>query len=193
MSIARECPLLTLKQPGGAYMLARYIVLALLLIIAVTGDIRAYRIYNLPVALGLVAGLILNFITNNIAGLAWSLLAAIIPAALLIVLFALRMLGAGDIKLFCAIGAIMGVRFILYTMAYSFMAGGIIAIVIMLVRGNMKQRLGHIATYLKTCFLTHTFTPYTDFGDKSDGAKFHFSLAIAAGCIAQIMLPVFFA
>ena len=133
----------------------------------------------------------LNCITRGFEGLSWSFLAAIIPAVLLIVLFALRMLGAGDIKLLCAIGAIMGVPFVLYTMAFSFLSGGIMAIGIMLVRGNLKQRLIHIAAYLKTCFLTHKFMPYTDFGDKSDGAKFHFSLAIAAGCSIQIILSAF--
>lgn len=172
-------------------MLARYIILSLLLIIAVATDIRTYRIYNLPMALGLVAGLVLNFMIDGIEGLAWSLLAAIIPAVLLIVLFALRMLGAGDIKLFCAIGAIMGVPFVLYTMAFSFLAGGVIALCIMFVRGNLKQRIKHIAIYLKTCYLTHTFIPYTEFGDKSDGAKFHFSLAIAVGSTVQIILSVF--
>jgi prepilin peptidase CpaA len=169
-------------------MAARYIILSLLLITAVAGDVRTYRIYNLPVALGLGAGFILNFIIGGFEGLVWSLLAAVIPFVLLIALFVLRMLGAGDIKLFCAIGAIMGVKFILYAMAFSFLAGGVIALVIMLVRGNIKQRFHHIATYLKTCFFTYTFTPYTDFGDKSDGAKFHFSVAITAGCIIQIML-----
>lgn len=172
-------------------MLARYIILTLLLVIAVAGDIRTYRIYNLPIALGLAAGLVLNFMIDGIEGLAWSLLAAIIPAALLIVLFALRMLGAGDIKLFCAIGAIMGVPFVLLTMAFSFLAGGLMALCIMFVRGNFMQRLKHIKNYLKTCYFTHTFIPYTDFGDKSDGAKFHFSLAIAAGSIIQIILSVF--
>ncbi len=172
-------------------MLARYIVLGLLIVIAVAGDIRSYRVYNLPVAIGVVAGLVLNFTLIGFEGLAGSLLAAALPAILLFVLFALRMLGAGDIKLFCAIGAIMGVQFVLYTMAFSFLAGGVMALGIMLVRGNIKQRLKHIATYLEICFLTHSFMPYTDFGDKGDGAKFHFSLAIAAGCSVQILLSVF--
>lgn len=175
---------------GGIDIPAKYIILLVLIIIAVAGDIRFYRIYNLPVALGLVAGLVLNCITGGFEGLARSLLAAILPAVLLIVLFALRMLGAGDIKLFCAIGAIMGAPFVLYAMAFSFLSGGMMAIGIMLVRGNLKQRLEHITAYLKTCFFTLKFMPYTDFGDKSDGAKFHFSLAIAVGCSVQIMLSV---
>jgi len=169
-------------------MTGKVIIILLLLVIAVISDLRSYRIYNLPIAIGLSAGLILNFIVGGFEGFLLSLLASVIPALLLIALFALRMLGAGDIKLFCAIGAIMGIRFVLYAMAFSFLAGGVMAIGLMLVRGNMKQRLAHIATYIKTIFFTHSFMPYTDFDDKSDGAKFHFSLAITAGCSIQIIL-----
>ena len=169
-------------------MILRYVILALLLTIAAISDIRTYRVHNLTVALGLAAGLALNLAGGGLEGLAWSLLAAIIPAVLLFALFALRMLGAGDIKLFCAVGSVMGVKFVLYAMAFSFLAGGVMALGIMLVRGNIKQRLRHIATYLKTCFLTRTFMPYTDFSNKSDGGKFHFSLAIAAGCLLQILV-----
>ena len=169
-------------------MLYRYVLLGLLLIISVTSDIRSYRIHNLPVAVALGAGLVLNLILNGPSGLVSSLLGAFIPALLLMALFALRMLGAGDIKLFCAIGSLMGLSFVVYTMAFSFLAGGVMAIAVMLVRGNIKQRLQHIAAYLKTCFFTGRFTAYTDFGDKSDGAKFHFSFAIAVGCTIQILI-----
>lgn len=171
-------------------ILIRYAALGLLLVISVAGDIRSYKINNITVATGLAAGLILNLLYGGPGGLASSILAAVVPAILLIVLFALRMLGAGDIKLFCAIGAIMGIPFILYAMAYSFLAGGLMALAVMLARGNMKQRLRHIAAYLKTCFLTGKFSPYTEFGDKSDGAKFHFSLAIAAGCVIQTIIKL---
>lgn len=177
--------LIILAKVGGICILARYMVLTLLLLISVVSDLQDYRVRNLPVALGLVAGLIVNFAVDGFTGMIWSFFAALIPAVLLIVLFALRMLGAGDIKLFCAVGAIMGVSFVMYAMAYSFLAGGVMALLVMIVRGNIKQRLTNIATYLKTCFLTGKFISYTDFSDKSDGGKFHFSFAIAAGCAIQ--------
>jgi prepilin peptidase CpaA len=170
------------------YMFYRYILLGLLLITAVVWDFRSYKISNVLIAAGLAAGLVSGFAADGVKGLVSAVLAALVPAVLLILLFALRMLGAGDIKLFCAVGAIMGLPFVLYAMAYSFLAGGVMALLIIAVRGNAKQRLGHIATYLKTCFLSGKFSPYTDFDDKSDGAKFHFSLAIAAGCAVQTAL-----
>lgn len=173
-------------------MLYKYILLGLLLVLAAVGDVRNYRINNATVAAGVIAGLLLSLVSGGLSGLASSILATVLPAVLLIVLFALRMLGAGDIKLFCAAGAITGVTFILPAMAFSFLAGGIAALFIMLVRGNLGQRIRHIAAYLKTSFLTGKLGPYTDFSDKSDGAKFHFSLAIAAGCVIQTALTLFY-
>lgn len=171
-------------------MIAKYVVLLILLAASAISDLKSYRIYNLPVAFALAAGLILNFITGGLEGFVLSLLASVLPAVILLALFALRMLGAGDIKLFCAVGGIMGIRFVLYAMAFSFLTGGFMAICLMLVRHNLKQRLHHIASYIRTIFITQSFMPYTDFGDKTDGAKFHFSLAIAAGCAIQMLLSL---
>lgn len=169
-------------------MVIRYILLVMLLSLSVLYDLRAFRIPNQLVAAGFIAGLLLSLILGGVSGLLTSLAAAVIPALLLIALFALRMLGAGDIKLFCSIGAIMGIQFILYAMAYSFVAGGVLAIAIMILRGNTGLRLKNIGRYLKAVFYTGKFTPYTDFKDKNDGGKFHFSVAIAAGCLINILV-----
>src|SRR5574344_786923 len=97
-------------------MLIRIVVLFLILTVAMATDFRRYRIYNLLIALGLALGLVLNCIQSGLSGILGSLMAAVVPAAALIMFFALRMLGAGDIKLFCVIGSIMGIEFILYSM-----------------------------------------------------------------------------
>lgn len=162
-------------------MTVRYTELLLLVLISLISDIKTFKIKNLIIVIFMTAGLATNLITSGLAGLADSLLAAVIPITLLIIFYMARMLGAGDIKLFCAIGAIAGVRFVMYAMAYSFIAGGIIACIIMLVSKSFRKRGRYLTCYLKTCFLTHSLQPYTDFKDKSDGAKFRFSYAVACG------------
>ena len=169
-------------------MLVKIVVLVIILTAAMATDLRRYRIYNLLIAIGLVAGLALNGLQRGLFGILGSLLAAVVPATVLIMLFVLRMIGAGDIKLFCAIGSIMGIEFILYAMLFSFLAGGFIALAIMLGRRNVKERFAHIATYLRSVYLSHALIPYTNFNDKSDGAKFHFTPAITAGCCVQLLI-----
>ncbi len=171
-----------------SHMVLNCIILSIVLAVAIIDDIRNYRIHNSVVLSGLVAGLSLSLIQGGFHGLLMSILAALIPVIILLPLFTLRMLGAGDIKLFCAIGAIMGIEFIFCSMVFAFLAGGVIALVIMLFRRNMLKRLMHIAAYLKSIYLSHSALPYTTFSNKRDGAKFHFSPAIAAGCFIQIMV-----
>lgn len=169
-------------------MLCKSAVLACLLAVAVYSDIRYYRISNFIAAPAIAAGFIINAVTGGPKGLLAACLAAAAPAVLLMILFALRMMGAGDIKLFSAAGAIMGPHFILYAVVFSFLVGGVMAAAVILLRRNAKSRLSHIAAYLKTVLLCRTLVPYTEFEDKSDGAKFHFSPAIAAGCCIQLSI-----
>lgn len=176
-----------MKKEAGDIPL-KIIALIFLLTFAIAGDVRRYKISNICTATGLAAGLAINGIMEGFPGLMESMLAAFIPFAALIILFALRIIGAGDIKLLCAAGAIMGVRFILNVIPFSFLSGGIIAIGVMLVRGNVKKRFGHIIAYVKAVCLSRAIIPYTDFSDKRDGAKFHFSPAIAAGCCIYLLI-----
>jgi prepilin peptidase CpaA len=166
----------------------KHIVLSLLLAIAIIDDIRSYRIHNSVVVSGIAAGLTLNLIQSGFSGLLMSFIAAIIPIAVLLPLFVLRMLGSGDIKLFCAIGAIMGIQFIFNTILFAFLAGGIISLGIMLARKNTPERVRHMTTYIKSIYLSHSLLPYINFSNKNEGGKFHFSPAIAVGCLIQIII-----
>lgn len=171
-------------------MFIKYAVLVLLLFLTVNSDMRYFRIKNLHIICGLSAGFVLNLLSDGLQGLVSSFLAAMIPIFILLLLFVMRMMGAGDIKLYSAIGSIMGPEFIIYTLGFSFLFGGVLAITIMLFRGSIRARLHHLALYLKILFLTRNFTPYTGFYDKSDGSKFHFAPAIAAGCCLQFILII---
>lgn len=162
---------------------AKYIGLFSLVLLALISDVRTYKIKNIIILTFFLSGLAINLYSGGISGAAVSLLAAALPVLLLMVLFVMRMLGAGDIKLFSAIGAITGIRFVLYSVAFSFISGGIIALIIMVIRKNGRQRLRHLLGYIKLCFTTFSIQPYSDFQNKGDGARFHFSFAIAVGTV----------
>lgn len=164
--------------------------MAILIPLAVISDWKTFSIKNQLIFTFIIAGILTNFYYSGPNGVLSSILGAVLPILLLFALYALRMLGAGDIKLFSAVGAVMGVKFVLYCIACSFLSGGIIAIFIIIVRKNAKQRLIHLFTYLKLCFLTLSLKPYTDFADKSDGAKFQFAWAIACGSALTVILEL---
>jgi prepilin peptidase CpaA len=66
-------------------------------------------------------------------------------------------------------------------MAYSFICGGIIAIMIMAIRKNAISRFTYFINYLKNSLLTFSFGPY-------DGTKFRFAIAIFLGVIVQLAM-----
>ncbi|XUW99225.1 A24 family peptidase [Wukongibacter sp. M2B1] len=149
--------------------------------LSLISDIKTYKIKNNIVYPFILAGLITNIYLDGLDGLMYSVKGIIIPIILLIVLFILRMLGAGDIKLFSAIGSIMGFEFTMYSIMYSFLAGGAIALLLIIFRKNGIKRLVYLFQYIKSCFLIKSILPYTSFEDKSDGAKFRFAFAVVGG------------
>lgn len=165
----------------------RYFELIILLILALISDIKTYKIKNMIVYPFIIIGIITNFYFNGLHGLFFSLKGMIVPVFLLIIFFILRMLGAGDIKLFSAIGSIMGVKFVIFTILYAFLAGGVIALLLMIVRKNGIKRFMYLFKYLKSCFITLSILPYTDFSDKSDKGKFRFAVAIVCGVCANLL------
>jgi Flp pilus assembly protein, protease CpaA len=178
----------------GAHILIyniKLVLLFMLVLAALFSDIKTYKIKNVLIIFFVIAGVGLNTLAFGVKGLADCLLGTVLPFFLLILLFAARMLGAGDIKLFCAAGAIMGWQYILYCMAFSFMAGGVIALIIMLAGRNFIKRFKYLAVYLKSCFLTKSILSYGNFTEKNDGTKMRFSYAVTAGtflCQLYIMI-----
>lgn len=178
-------------EKRGSNMLIKIIELFTLLLLALICDIRTYKINNKIVYSFILLGILTNLYLNGVGGLKESLLGIIIPFALLFILYALRMLGAGDIKLFSAIGAIMGKNFILYTVAYSFIAGGIISFFIILLRKNGKKRLIYFLNYLKVSIFSFSLFPYENFENKKDGGKFRFSYGIVCGTLLHTYIVLF--
>ncbi|NLL06544.1 MAG: prepilin peptidase [Clostridiaceae bacterium] len=158
-----------------------------LVIIALRSDIRSYKIKNKIILTFIVIGVLTNSITHGYEGFIDSFLGVIIPLLLLFILYALKMLGAGDIKLFSALGAVFGAKYIFEILAYSFIAGGIIALILILARKNAKDRILHLYNYLKSLILTFRILPYMEFDNKNDSGKFPFAYAVFFGTIVFIL------
>ena len=156
------------------------IVVAFLVAINIT-DIKGYKIKNNVVLPAIIVGLICAIISNSFLD---SLYGMLIPLVLF-PLYALKMLGAGDVKALCAIGAVLGVRLSVETILLTFVAGGIIALVFMICNRNFVNRFTYLFHYIKTCLLTRKIDQY-NFGGNNK-SYFRFSYAITAGTILAIV------
>lgn len=116
-------------------------------------------------------------------------LAGLLPAFVLLPFYALRMIGAGDIKFFSALGAFTGWKYSFVIIAGSFIASGIIGVFVLMYRGILKVRFKVMARYLKMCIFTRSVLPY-DAAEQPGEVKgrFAFSYGITIGTAAAALL-----
>jgi prepilin peptidase CpaA len=162
-----------------------------LLLLALASDLRTYKIKNSITYSFMLVGLTVNLAMGGFEGLIFSLKGIILPALCLIILYAVRVIGAGDIKLLSAVGAVMGAAFVSYATISSFICGGIIASGLILARQNGVKRFKYFLLYIRSCFLTMELLKYTGFEDIQEVGEFHFSIAIASGTVAVMVFRGF--
>lgn len=158
------------------------IIICIVFLVAINfTDMKGYKIKNkvvLPmVIVGILNGILCGTVSDSICGM-------LIPLVLF-PLYALKMLGAGDIKAFCALGAVLGTRLCFMMMIFSFIAGGIIAFFFMLFNKNFLKRFKNLFEYLKLCIFTKNLYEYNYGGDEK--SYFRFSFAITAGTVLALI------
>ena len=91
-------------------------------------DVRYRRIPNKLVFATLVMGITLNSLFAGLQGLASSLGGLAVAFAMMFVLHAFGTMGAGDVKLFAAVGSIVGISHVLQTLMVVAIMGGVLAL-----------------------------------------------------------------
>ena len=154
---------------------------------AVIQDIKEYKIKNKLVLAMLLSGLVLRTVFGGVSGLLGGLGGMLIPLALF-PLFVLRMIGAGDIKALCAIGAVLGVRDSIWFTVISIIAGGVTAVFFVILRKNASERLNRLITYLKVSLMSRSLPEYSNHFEES--AVFRFSYGIAGGYLVYVIMVI---
>lgn len=168
-------------------MYIKYIEIVVLLLLSLFSDAKYCKIKNIITMPFIIIGIITNFFLGGYDDLLQAVFGVFLPVGLLFIFSVLKMIGAGDVKLFAAVGSIMGLSFVTYSIAYSFLCGGILSIIVLIVRKNAVERFMYFFQYLKTCIMYMSLLQYQDFNEKNSGV-FRFSYAIACGVILQIVI-----
>jgi prepilin peptidase CpaA len=116
--------------------LVHIILLLPLAIIIAYYDVRYRRIPNAFVIAALAGGIAINAIFGGFAGVAASLGGCALAFVLMFMLHVFGAMGAGDVKLFAAIGAVTGAPLVLPTFIVVMITGGLLAVVAM-IRGGV--------------------------------------------------------
>lgn len=145
-------------------------------------DIREMKVPNGLVLWGLVAVLIFKLISFKPQLLIQYFTGAFVPILLLFILFALGMLGAGDIKLFALIGASLGPGKVMIIIGISFVFGAVFSLITMITRHNLNARMLYFWRWLNFSVRQREFIPYYLEGESLDG-MICFSTSILLGFV----------
>lgn len=119
-----------------------YSILGVTLIISLITDIRNRKILNIVTFPAMVIGLIYYTLTLGLDGFLFSSGGLLVGFFILLIPFLLGGMGAGDVKLMAAIGALTGVTFVIHSFFYTALFGGIIA-VYLIIRRNFSKHAVH--------------------------------------------------
>ena len=106
----------------------KLIYLALLIPLgwAVYTDLTQTRIRNRLIVVGLLAGFFYRIVVEGTLGVLFFFINISIPVILLNLLFQMRALGAGDIKLFSMLGAFLSIEQLLKLIVMAFVIGAVL-------------------------------------------------------------------
>lgn len=134
-------------------------VLAVVVLIAAYFDFRWRRIPNWLVLSGLLVGIALNAFLYEWAGLRGSLEGLGLGLLIYLPLYALRGMGAGDVKLMAAVGALVGWRNWIGVFMLTAITGGLVALLLVVLRGRARSTMANVGSMFQQ--MAHLQAPYT--------------------------------
>ena len=160
-------------------------VLAAVLVTAVCTDVRFRRIPNwlnvFAAAVGLLLALAGGGLKDSLVGLAAGFTAGF-------TLWMLKTFRAGDAKLFAALGALMGLEWLIRCAVWAFVGGAVLGIGLLLLKGQLISRAKRVWAYFKNLVLGRSFMPYQP--EEGTEREFPFAVAIALGGLLACVIPL---
>lgn len=160
-------------------------VLIALLIVAAASDWRVYRIPNWLTASGTAFGLIYNTAVpmSTHTGFLWAFDGLLLGLLMMLPLYALKAMGAGDVKLIAMVGAFLGVPGIFFAVIFTFIVGGVAALGFALFNRALGRMLGNVKNLVQIMMLSAIggFKPDTHIDASKSVGKLPYGVSIGIG------------
>ena len=167
--------------------------LVLAVLVATVTDLRTRRIPNWLTVSTLLLGFVLNALIAYPSPLDGVWLAAkgfALAFALNLAMYTLHMTGAGDVKLLAAVGAMVGCSDFLGIFLLTALIGGVLAIILMLVKGRVRQTLWNVAYMVSELMKWHAphLTRVQLDVDSSKALRLPGALRVCLGVVAFLVM-----
>lgn len=166
-------------------MIISFILLIPVTVLITYYDVRFRRIPNAFVLATLLSGLILN-IGGGWDGLLSSLKGGALAFGLMLVLHIFSAMGAGDVKLFGAIGSVIGVHFVFETFLIVLITGGILALGVSIRNGKLRETMNRVFLIFINLFSGWQPPRFPTPNDKQ--ATIPYGVAITVGTLISLTL-----
>jgi prepilin peptidase CpaA len=154
--------------------------------ISVTYDLRFRRIPNWVTFPAMVVGVGYHTFTGGLQGLFLSIGGLLVGFGVLVVFYMLGGMGAGDVKLMAAIGALLGPKDVLFAALYTAIIGGMYAVILIVAQGRNRSALGRFALMAKGLVSTGHLT-YIAKDENEKTTPLCYGIAIAVGTLAVLL------
>ena len=159
-------------------------------LVSAVWDLRQGRIPNPLTYSGMLAGLVLQASLGGWRGFLDGLAAGLVGGGIFFLFFLAGGMGAGDVKLMAAVGAFTGLRQVLIILLASAIAGGVLALGVMLFRGRGVSTLRNSVALVRY-HLTFGLRPHPEINlQSSKSIRLPYAVAIAAGTLYSLTMVV---
>ncbi len=159
---------------------------AVCVIAAAIIDLRTRRIPNWLTGPSVLLAFLLNLYLDGIHGLTSSLLGLLAGFSLLIFVYLLGGMGAGDVKLLSAVGAFVGPLLVFYTFIWMALVGGVLAMMLIIQKKAIPQTFRNLKLLFLGWFLGSSGSEANITIKNQSLHKLSYGVAIAAGTILAV-------
>jgi prepilin peptidase CpaA len=159
------------------------IILLLILGMAIASDLRWRTIPNWLTGPSILVGLGLHTVMNQLTGLVFSLEGAVLGLGLFVILYVCGWMGAGDVKLYAAVGSFLGPAQTLSAAIVIAIVGGLLALVILGFQQGWRRMGLWLWSYIQAIVLTRSVQGVTP--GQGAAPKMPYAVAIGLGTIGS--------